>query len=431
MVGGRDFDESHFNRAVQARRQPGSAFKPFVYAAALEAGYTPAIDDRPPRTSRSTRCRARGRRKTSTPTRRLDEPAHRRCARRATAPRCGCCRTSASRRRCSTRKTMGVGDVPSVPSLALGSGEVTLQSMTAAYAAFANHGEVPQPDADSPRRGSRRRACCIAAEPSSTRAISETTAFLMSSMMADVINAGTGARARGARLHAAGRRQDRHDQRLQRRLVRRLHAEAAWPASGSASTSRTRFCPNGFAGDVAVPMWATFMKAATKGDKPEWFTPPRGRHDRDGLPAVRASWRPKAASTSRWSTTRASSSAGRWSTPSTSRAAPSRPSYCDLHPTRGILRHDRVASSAATTSRAPPRIEADAACRRQPPAAAAGRRSRAPATAPPSERRAAEEEARLLVARLRPAASDDERKDRPRTPTPTAEAAGSRSEPTK
>ena len=42
MVGGRDFDESHFNRAVQARRQPGSAFKPFVYAAALEAGYTPA-----------------------------------------------------------------------------------------------------------------------------------------------------------------------------------------------------------------------------------------------------------------------------------------------------------------------------------------------------------------------------------------------------
>ena len=38
MVGGRDFDESQFNRAVQAQRQPGSAFKPFVYAAALEAG---------------------------------------------------------------------------------------------------------------------------------------------------------------------------------------------------------------------------------------------------------------------------------------------------------------------------------------------------------------------------------------------------------
>ena len=42
-------------------------------------------------------------------------------------------------------KTMGVGDVPSVPSLALGSGEVTLQQMTAAYAGFANHGMVPEP----------------------------------------------------------------------------------------------------------------------------------------------------------------------------------------------------------------------------------------------------------------------------------------------
>src|SRR5262249_48866615 len=42
MVGGRDFNESHFNRAVQARRQAGSAFKPFVYAAAIEAGYSPA-----------------------------------------------------------------------------------------------------------------------------------------------------------------------------------------------------------------------------------------------------------------------------------------------------------------------------------------------------------------------------------------------------
>src|SRR5712664_4450561 len=42
MVGGYDFFRSEFNRAVQARRQPGSAFKPFVYVAALESGFTPA-----------------------------------------------------------------------------------------------------------------------------------------------------------------------------------------------------------------------------------------------------------------------------------------------------------------------------------------------------------------------------------------------------
>src|SRR4030043_1027298 len=42
MVGGRDFSESQFNRATRSRRQPGSAFKPFIYAAALEKGYTPS-----------------------------------------------------------------------------------------------------------------------------------------------------------------------------------------------------------------------------------------------------------------------------------------------------------------------------------------------------------------------------------------------------
>lgn len=42
MVGGRDFTESQFNRAIHSRRQPGSAFKPLIYAAALEKGYTPS-----------------------------------------------------------------------------------------------------------------------------------------------------------------------------------------------------------------------------------------------------------------------------------------------------------------------------------------------------------------------------------------------------
>ena len=43
MVGGRDFGESQFNRAIHSRRQPGSAFKPLIYAAALENGYTPSM----------------------------------------------------------------------------------------------------------------------------------------------------------------------------------------------------------------------------------------------------------------------------------------------------------------------------------------------------------------------------------------------------
>ena len=42
MVGGWDFERNKFNRITQAQRQVGSAFKPFVYGAALEAGFTPA-----------------------------------------------------------------------------------------------------------------------------------------------------------------------------------------------------------------------------------------------------------------------------------------------------------------------------------------------------------------------------------------------------
>ena len=103
-------------------------------------------------------------------------------------------------------QTMGVGDVPSVPSLALGSGEVTLASMTAAYAAFANQGRVPKPIVIR-RVEDRDGRLLFEAQVSSARAISETTAFLMSNMLADVINAGTaaGARGLGFKLPAAGK----------------------------------------------------------------------------------------------------------------------------------------------------------------------------------------------------------------------------------
>src|SRR5262249_53009946 len=90
-----------------------------------------------------------------------------------------------------TAKTMGVGDVPSVPSLALGSGEVTLQSMTAAYAAFANKGLVPEPLLIR-RVEDRTGQVLYESRDTVNSAVSETTAFLMSTMLADVINAGTG-----------------------------------------------------------------------------------------------------------------------------------------------------------------------------------------------------------------------------------------------
>jgi membrane carboxypeptidase/penicillin-binding protein len=171
-------------------------------------------------------------------------------------------------------KQMGIGDLPSVPSLALGSGEVTLQSMTAAYAAFANHGNVPRPMLIR-RVDDRDGRVLFENKEVSTRAVSDATAFLMSNMLADVINAGTGARARrlGFTLPAAGKTGTTNDFNdawfvgFTPKLV-----AGVWVGFDQPHT----ILPNGFAADVAVPMWATFMRAATKSDKPEWLLPPAG-----------------------------------------------------------------------------------------------------------------------------------------------------------
>ena len=270
MVGGRDFDKSHFNRAVHARRQPGSAFKPFVYAAALEAGYSPAtvIDH------------------LNDPISTVQggwTPEDEHSTADSMSLRTGL-RTSSNRaavqllsrvgipRTVEYAKTMGVGDMPSVPSLALGSGEVTLQSLTAAYAAFANKGLVPKPLLVR-RVEDRSGKVLYTAEDTSTRAVSETTAFLMSSMMADVINAGTGARARtlGFRLPAAGKTGTTNDFNDAWFVgYTPTLATGVWVGFDEPRT----ILPNGFAADVAVPMWAGFMKTATKADPPAWFDPP-------------------------------------------------------------------------------------------------------------------------------------------------------------
>ena len=272
MVGGRSFDDSHFNRAVQAKRQPGSAFKPFVYATAIESGYSPAtvinnLDD-PIATLQGAYVPEDGHSSAPSMTLRtgLRTSSNRAAVRLLQEVGIG--------KTVQYAKSMGIGDVPSVPSLALGSGEVTLESMTAAYAAFANHGLVPQPILIR-RVEDQDGRVLYDAHVSSTRAISDTTAFLMSTMMADVINAGTGSRARqlGFKLPAAGKTGTTNDFKdawfvgFTPKL-----AAGAWVGFDEPRT----ILPNGFAADVAVPAWARFMKAATRDDPPEWLAPPPG-----------------------------------------------------------------------------------------------------------------------------------------------------------
>jgi 1A family penicillin-binding protein len=272
LVGGRSFADSHFNRVTQARRQPGSAFKPFVYAAALEAGYTPASLitelDQPvnlpdgawtPDDEHST-----------------DGEITMRAALRTSSNKAAVrmIEEIGIPSAVSYAKKLGMGTVPGVPSLALGSGEVTLLDLTAAYGTFAAAGMLNTPILIR-RVEDAAGQVIFSAEGHAEQAVSPQTAFLMATMLADVINSGTAWKARqlGFKLPAGGKTgttNDYHD---------------AWFVGFTPSlvsgvwvgldTPAPILPGNAYAADVAVPLWAGFMKSATTGAKSEWIPTPR------------------------------------------------------------------------------------------------------------------------------------------------------------
>lgn len=198
LVGGFDFHHSQFNRATQARRQPGSAFKPFIYALALQAGYSPAsiIDDAPisvpdpslgrdwqPRNFTGQFYGPNRLRVALTHSRNLSaihlldqlglDTAH------AALSDLGFARDQHPR---------GL-------SLALGSGSVTPLELAAGYALFANGGRRIEPwfiEFIEDPNGQRVWTAAPRAEP----VLEPAVAYQITSMLQDVITQGTGQRAR-------------------------------------------------------------------------------------------------------------------------------------------------------------------------------------------------------------------------------------------
>ncbi len=137
LIGGRSYQQSPFDRAVRALRQPGSAFKPFVYLAALESGYTPDSieEDAPVTIDRwSPKNHSGGYRGAMTLRDSFALSVNTVAAK--LADDVGRWKVVRTARRLGIRS-----ELHEQPSIALGTAEVTLIELTAAYAPFANGGE--------------------------------------------------------------------------------------------------------------------------------------------------------------------------------------------------------------------------------------------------------------------------------------------------
>ena len=262
MVGGRDFLESQFNRAVRARRQPGSAFKPFVYAAALSGGWSPVQ-------------RIEGLQAVSIPDETGQEWSPRNVATskedgltlREALVQSNNRAAAALQQRIGSRPVLrlasdsGLGDQPDVPSLALGTGLVTPLELARGYSAFANGGWRVEP------RGVLQVAdgegnLVFDQRVQRAQAMSDAVAFQVTSMLQDVVNRGTGelVRSYGVTFPVAGKTGTTND------------FKDAWFAGYSSSLVAVVWVGldqpasmgrEYYGAKVAGPIWAEFMRRAT------------------------------------------------------------------------------------------------------------------------------------------------------------------------
>ncbi len=206
-VGGRDFDQSKFDRVLLAKRQPGSAFKPFVYAAALQAGYPPTY-----RLSGSPLRLAASGGKVWAPQNFEGEQTgevtlHDALVHSLNIPTVRLAQAVGYGRIIDEAHQIGIDEtIPDVPSVALGVVSVTPLELTDAYAAFATLGTRPTPRLVTEVEDRDGRT--IWAQPVQTQQVLDpATAFVLTSILRDVVDEGTGTAVRAVGFHgvAAGK----------------------------------------------------------------------------------------------------------------------------------------------------------------------------------------------------------------------------------
>jgi penicillin-binding protein 1A len=291
ITGSYDFRLSRYNRATQSKRQPGSGFKPFIYTAALEKGFTPAsiINDAPiviedPSLKNDWR--------PENYTRKFLGPIAMRVALRQ------------SINLVSIRLLQDIGipyaietamrfgfsreQLPTTLSLALGSGNAPPLKMAAAYAVFANGGFLVKPYLVE-RIEDHAGTVLFQADPQTVcrdcpdgvqtinpapRVISAQIDFLMTSLLRDVVNRGTATRAKQlGRSDLAGKTGTTNDQRDAwfNGFTPDIAASAWIGFDNSHSLGKGET-----GGKAALPIWISFMKTALEGIPEAPLTPPPG-----------------------------------------------------------------------------------------------------------------------------------------------------------
>ncbi|PKL52244.1 MAG: penicillin-binding protein [Nitrospira bacterium HGW-Nitrospira-1] len=272
MVGGYDFTKSDFNRVLFAKRQPGSSFKPIIYAAAIDHGFTPAsiIFDEPITYTGGAEKEwspENADHKFYGPTRLREALAFSRNV--VTVKLAEAIGIDAL---INFSHTVGFyGDMPRNLSVALGSFSITPLELAMVYNVFASNGMKTNPiyiKYVSDRQG----RIVESSEPNSEQAISPQTAFLITSMMEDVVRYGTGWRARALGRPVAGKTGTTNDYK------------DAWFAGYTPNLAASVWV--GFdnlkslgaqetGARAAAPIWVSFMNNALKGE-PENFSIPEG-----------------------------------------------------------------------------------------------------------------------------------------------------------
>ncbi|MEO5701147.1 MAG: penicillin-binding protein 1A [Casimicrobiaceae bacterium] len=287
LIGGFDFDRNKFNHATQAQRQPGSSFKPFIYSAALEKGFTPAtvINDAPFFLSAD---------KTGSDAwepknydGKFDGPMRLRTA------------LAKSKNLVTVRIMQAIGPKyaqdyitrfgfdpklhPPYLPMALGAGAATPLQMVGAYAVFANGGYRVQPYLISRIIDSRGNVLSQAAPQvvgkNAEQAIDPRNAYMMTSLLRDVVRYGTAAKAQSlGRSDLAGKTGTTNDN------------VDAWFCGYNADLvavawigfDQPRSLGNNETGSVAaLPIWMAYMGKALKG------TPEATRAMPEGIVTVR------------------------------------------------------------------------------------------------------------------------------------------------